>query len=247
MPQSVEGSSPPQTQNIFCHSFDLSKRLILPESAKIHFIPLPTQQKLDFVDHDPPISPFTRFLSHLLSHLSASPATIHRVVIPSLLSPAIYPSYTSQPEILLQFLHGLRALLRKYPTQLTAIMTIPLSLYPRTTGLARWMELLSDGVLELAPFPSSALVMKSTPGAATTQEDPPQGMLRIHRLPIFHEKGGGGGETSGFGDDLAFTLSRRKGLVIKPFSLPPVDSDAGGGQGGTDADQGKATKVDIEF
>jgi elongator complex protein 4 len=109
------------------------------------------------------------------------------------------------------------------------------------------MELLSDGVLELAPFPSSAIVTKSASGAATTQEEPPQGMLKIHRLPVFHEKGGGGGEASGFGDDLAFSLSRRKGLVIKPFSLPPVEGDSEAQHGGLEHDHGKATKVDIEF
>lgn len=114
------------------------------------------------------------------------------------------------------------------------------------------MELLSDGVLELSPFPSSALNAKTAPSAATTHEEPPQGMLKIHRLPIFHEKGGGGGEASGFGDDLAFTLSRRKGLVIKPYSLPPVEGDAEAQQGAMTGDHhghdhGKATKVDIDF
>jgi elongator complex protein 4 len=113
--------------------------------------------------------------------------------------------------------------------------------------LTRWMELLSDGVLELAPFPSSAIAIKSTPGISTVHEEPPQGMLKIHRLPVFHEKGGGGGEASGFGDDLAFTLSRRKGLVIKPFSLPPVEGDSEAQQGRHEHDHGKATKVDIEF
>lgn len=158
----------------------------------------------------------------------------------------MYPPEAARPEHLLQFLHALRALLRKYPSQLTAIITLPLTLYPRSTGLTRWMELLSDGVLELAPFPSTAIATKSNP-TSTIQEEPPQGMLRIHRLPIFHEKGGGGGEASGFGDDLAFTLSRRKGLVIKPFSLPPVEADSEAQQGGLEHDHGKATKVDIEF
>lgn len=182
-----------------------------------------------------------------MTHISSSPTTIHRVVVPSLLSPALYPSESSRPEHILQFLHALRALLRKYPAQLTAMISLPLTLYPRSTGLVRWMELLSDGVLELAPFPSSAVATKTAPGAAP--EEPPQGMLKIHRLPIFHEKGGGGGEASGFGDDLAFTLSRRKGLMIKPYSLPPVEGDAEAQQGAADHghDHGKATKVDIEF
>ncbi len=147
----------------------------------------------------------------------------------------------------MQFLHALRALLRKYSTQLTAMISLPVSLYPRSTGLTRWVELLSDGVLELAPFPSTAIATKSTPGAPNLHEEPPQGMLKIHRLPIFHEKGGGGGEASGFGDDLAFTLSRRRGLVIKPFSLPPVEGSSEAPQGELEHDNGKATKVDIEF
>jgi elongator complex protein 4 len=109
------------------------------------------------------------------------------------------------------------------------------------------MELLSDGVLELAPFPSTAIAVKAAPGASTVHEEPPQGMLKIHRLPVFHEKGGGGGESSGFGDDLAFTLSRRKGLVIKPFSLPPVEGDSEAQQGALEGDHGKATKADIDF
>ena len=213
----------------------------------MHFIPTQKLPNLEFTDPDLSISPFDIFLSHLLTQLSISPNSIHRVVIPSLLSPALYPPNASRPEVLVQFFHGLRALLRKYPAQLTAIITLPLSLFPRTNGLTRWMELLSDGVLELAPFPSTALVTKAAPGATTLQEEPPQGMCKFHRLPVFHEKGGGSGEASGFGDDLAFTLSRRKGLVIKPFSLPPVEGDADAQQGGLESDHGTATKVDIGF
>jgi len=213
----------------------------------MHFIPAQTRPTFEFTDIDPTSSPFTKFLSHLSSQLKASPNTIHRVIIPNLLSPAFYPSNASNPDMILQFLHALRALLRNYPTQLTAMITLPLTLHSRSTGLTRWIELLSDGVLELVPFPSIAIAIKTIPGASIVHEEPPQGMLKIHRLPIFHEKGGGGGEASGFGDDLAFTLSRRKGLVIKPFSLPPVEGDSEAQQGGLETDHGKATKVDIEF
>lgn len=195
------------------------------------------------------MSPFTPFLSHLAMQLSTSSSQeIHRVIIPTLLSPAIYPANASRPDTLLQFLHGIRALLRKYPTQLTAIITLPLTLHPRSSGLTKWIELLSDGVLELAPFTSTPVAMKTTPTTLSMQEEPPQGMLKVHRLPTFHEKGGGGGEASGFGDDLAFTLSRRKGLTIKPFSLPPIEGDSEAQQGlETDRGNGKVTKLDIEF
>lgn len=67
----------------------------------------------------------------------------------------------------------------------------------------------------------------------------------IHRLPVFHERGGGGsdGKSGGVGDDLAFTVSRRK-FVIKPFSLPPVDGDTEAQKGEMEV---KQTKVDIDF
>ena len=84
-------------------------------------------------------------------------------------------------------------------------------------------------------------------GGIASQEEPPQGLLKIHHLPVFHEKGGGGGQVSGFGDDLAFILSRKKGFVIKPYSLPPLEGDSEAQQGTLVHDEGKATKVDIEF
>ena len=62
-------------------------------------------------------------------------------------------------------------------------------------------------------------------------------------------RGGGGGGVAGVGDDLAFTMSRRK-FVIKPFSLPPVEGDTeaqGALTMGPEEGKGKQTKVDIDF
>jgi elongator complex protein 4 len=129
------------------------------------------------------------------------------------------------------------------------MITLPLELYPRDTGLVRWIEILSDGVLELTPFPHLADNSSSitTSGAATAQEDKPQGMVKIHSLPIFHERGGGGGALSGLGEDLAFTVSRRK-FAIKAFSLPPVEGDTEAQQGKFGGDEdGRQTTVDIDF
>lgn len=114
------------------------------------------------------------------------------------------------------------------------------------------MELLSDGVLELTPFPHSITQAQGPAiGATTAQEDQPQGMLHLHRLPVFHERGGDGGKSSKVGEDLAFTLTRKR-FVVRPFSLPPVD---GGGGGEVDAQQTKEQKskvtrtraADLEF
>ncbi|TVY39253.1 Elongator complex protein [Lachnellula occidentalis] len=232
----TSGREKTATTSTFCHTFDLSKRLILPSPSNIHFSPLSTQPDLSFKPTDPSVSPFTKFLTYLERQLASSPpTTIHRIIIPSLLSPALYPSHASCPEHVLQFLHSLRALLRAHPTTTSALITFPLSLFPRSTGLTRWIELLSDSVIELAPFPSSSLQVKAVPG----QEEPAQGMLNIHCL-----MGGVGG-----GDDLSFVLGRRKGLVVRPYSLPPVDGDQEGqNPGGIEVEGGgKATKADIEF
>ena len=118
--------------------------------------------------------------------------------------------------------------------------------FARTTALVAWMEILCDGVLELTPFPRDTDAL-STSGAATASEERPQGMLKIHRLPVFHEKGGGRGGDA-LGDDLAFTVSRRK-FVIAKFRLPPVEGDQEE-QGCTTVQDTKGKKLraaDLEF
>ncbi len=153
---------------------------------------------------------------------SSGPDMIHRFVIPSLLSPSIYPPECSRPSEVLQFLHALRALLRQYSTQLTALITLPITLFPRGTGLTRWVELLCDGVIELIPLPSQ-------PGGEkpdSENSDQGQGLLRVHSLPIYHEKGGGGAENYIFPRGPSFNLSGSKGLVIKPYSLPPLGEES---------------------
>ncbi len=230
-------STPPA----FCHLFDLTKHLVLPSSSTLKYYPLPTSQSRT--------SPFEGIMQELTKYLASHPAsTIHRLVVPIVLSPATYPAHASSPRHLLTFLHSLRGLLRKYPMQLTTMMTIPLELHPRNASIVRWAELLSDGVLELSPFPHSidSASSQTTAGAASAQDEQPQGILKIHRLPVFHEKGGGGGSSSGLGDDLAFTVSRRR-FTIKPYSLPPVEGDTDAQQGNVEGGEGKQTKLDIEF
>jgi elongator complex protein 4 len=212
-----QGDNATDVPSIFCHTFDLAKRLTLPAGTMINYIPIShTASSSSTV--------FLPILQALQHELDSSPAnTIHRLVVPSLLSPALYPSSSAHPSSVLQFLHGLRALLRKYPTRLTAIHTLPLTLYPRHTGLVRWMEILSDGVFELSPFPYSHAQALAQSAGTTKDEERPQGMFAVHKLPVFHEKGGGGGAED-LGEDMAFTLSRRK-FVIAKFSLPPLEGD----------------------
>ncbi|KAK0745129.1 Elongator complex protein 4 [Apiosordaria backusii] len=211
-------------QSTFCHSFDLAKRLE-PAVCKgsLHATPSTGPPMFDSRPQSG-VSHLKAIIKHLQTKLETSPPTdIHRVVIPSLLLPELYAPQCSHPSEVLQFLHALRALLRRYSTQLTAIITLQTSLFPRSSGLVRWMELLCDGVLELIPLPA-------TPGAAppsssSEKTDQAQGLLKVHTLPIYHEKGGGGAETSSFRETLSFSLSASKGLNIKPYSLPPMEEE----------------------
>ncbi|RKF59288.1 Elongator complex protein 4 [Erysiphe neolycopersici] len=235
----LQGNS---SASIFCHDFDLSRRLPISNYSNIKFVPAPNNK-----DFNSPASPFSFFLSHLLSQLKKSSSdTIHRIVIPSLLSPLFYPAEFCNPQSILQFFHTLRALLRIYSSQITAIITIPLTLYSRDTGLTRWMELLSDGVLELAPL-TSAVSATFSSEVKSARDEAPQGILKIHKLPIFHEKGGGNivGGLSRVGDNLAFSLSRRKGLIIKPFSLPPISGDLEIKSASSEKE--RSTNEDIQF
>ncbi|KAB5576521.1 PAXNEB protein-domain-containing protein [Coniochaeta sp. 2T2.1] len=210
----------------YCHSFDLSKRLV-PGDIKGTLQSYPSMDPRTMsLDAPPnPGSYLTAFVKTVQGRITvAGPSAIHRIVVPSLLSPTLFPPTACQPGEVLRFLHSLRALLRQFSTQVTALVTLPISLFPRSDGLTRWMELLSDGVIELIPLPAN-------PGAPppsssdSKSEDKSQGLLRVHSLPIYHEKGGGGAENNHFREDLTFSLSASKGMVIKPFSLPPLGEE----------------------
>jgi elongator complex protein 4 len=200
----------------------------------------PAGSKLEVhqLGRNPSQSPFAPVLDMLRASIaSSSQDTVHRIVIPSLLSPALYPPSSSEPDHILQFLHGLRALCAARPNRVTAMMSLPTSLYPRSSGLVRWVELLNDGVLQLSPFPHSAEdeAPKGPPGTA---EEQPQGLLHVHCLPMLHDRGSGVGTSE---RDWTFTLSRRK-FTIKPFNLPPVDGDSA-----AQSAPSKSTKADVDF
>ncbi|KAJ3477440.1 hypothetical protein NLG97_g8839 [Lecanicillium saksenae] len=230
----TQAASPQQGPTAsFCHTFNLTKKLENSDIKGQLFgspIASPLARPAPF---------FNNFIASVAAKLANTPPSIiHRVVVPSLLSPTLYPSYACNPQEVLQFLHGLRGLLRQYHTRLTAVLTLPVSLYPRANGLTRWAELLCDGVLELVPLGHQIQVSRDP-----TSEDKAQGLLRVHSLPIFHERGGGLDE-GWRREDLSFKLSASTGLIITPYSLPPVGEDEQQAKEAADAEKKKKS---LEF
>ncbi|KAK3059741.1 hypothetical protein LTS18_010154, partial [Coniosporium uncinatum] len=212
---------------VFCHTFDLAKRLTLtPEYHRVNFIPIPPPQPLR--TSNPSESPFGSVLALVKQQLTTSTSgTIHRLIIPTVLSPLIYPPDACSASHILPFLHSLRALLRQHPSRLSILMTLPLALYPRSSSLVRWMEYLCDGAISLHPFPHRVGEIERPTSEKGKAEEKPQGMLNVHKLPIFAERGGGAGRGVGEGgaaggEDLCFIVSRRK-FLIKPYNLPPME------------------------
>lgn len=84
---------------------------------------------------------------------------------------------------------------------------------------------MSDGVLEMIPLPPKLGTAPPSSNGASMVQEQSQGILRVHSLPVFHEKGGGGAENHHFREDLSFHLSGTKGLVIQPYVLPPMQEE----------------------
>lgn len=211
---SAEGIAP------FCHTFDLSVRL---EDSVAQGQFYTTRGSMD-----PSQSLFRRFISDITAKIESSPPTcIHRIVVPSLLSPTTYPPSACRPQEVLQFLHQIRALLRRFPSRIVAMMTLPISLYPRSAGLVRRAELICDGVVELISLQHQ---LHHPVDRNASNDTKAQGLFRIHSLPIFHEKGGGL-EGSWVKEEMSFKLSASSGLVIAPYSLPPLGDEDGPSNG----------------
>jgi elongator complex protein 4 len=127
-------------------------------------------------------------------------------------------------------MHQLRSLLRQH-TNLTALLTWPLALYPATSPLTRYSRHLCDGVITLRPFPHSfsidAVDLDSGgEGAKGKAEEKMQGLIKVLKLPVLTEKG----ISVGVGEDMAFAVGRKR-FLIRPFHLPPLEEEEGGGGG----------------
>ncbi|OLL21677.1 Elongator complex protein 4 [Neolecta irregularis DAH-3] len=172
-------------QGDYCNTFDLTRRLDT------------TCSNVTILRPD-----FQEVLAHVEKVMGEARPHVHRVVLPGLLSPLQYDQTARHPGRILRFLHSLRLLLQRYPTRLAVMMTLPVYLYPRTSAIVGWMEILADGVLELVPLPAAG--------------DGPQGVVRVLKLP----------ETNVSDEHYEFRVSRR-GFSMETWSFGVVGEEQG--------------------
>ncbi len=227
---------------MFCHPFDLRKRLASGSiKGTLHAAPLANLSLDELGEVPEELKLLHSFYREIYAELESSPPTsVHRIVIPNLLSPALYSSGVGNSQVMRRFFLGLRALLAKFPKKVTAMISMHTDLYPRHSGLVRWMERMCDGVIELAVLPARPM---STLGDELEDPDPIQGMVNVYKMPVYHDKVfPTAAELECFAGDRAFSLSASKGLVIKPYSLPPVEDTQSKGKS-----PASATKEGLDF
>ncbi|CAK7220947.1 Elongator subunit elp4 [Sporothrix bragantina] len=224
----------------FCHSFDLTKRL-LPADIKgtLNAFPLPNPL-LPSPQPESEHSPLRKFLASVSASLeSTPPSTVHRVILPSFLSPTLYAMDGWTFPFVLALIMGLRSLLREHNRRLTLMISLSTTLYERHNEYVRQLEDLCDNIMELVPLPPgppSAVAKNAGPssGSSTSSSsrdkspaDKMQGWCKVHKLQIYSEYGGAGGSTQGASlrENLCFSVSGSKGLVVEPYSLPPIEDD----------------------
>ncbi|CAN6674064.1 elongator complex protein 4 [Trichomonascus vanleenenianus] len=188
--------------------FDFTSRLVPA--------PTPASGEIEYISPAYATNVFAGILERL--ELTVNKAqqsnTVVRLLVPSLLHPALYPlDATSQ---VLPFLHGLKSLCRRYASNVAVLVSFSLELFPRTTPLTRWIELTADGVLHLEPFPDSLLPEKDS-----SSEKINQGLLHIYKLPVTSERGLMVKRLS----EHAFRAGRKQ-FEIKEFGIPVEEPDS---------------------
>lgn len=196
------GINDPKAQNVgsttdtsfpdFCNSFDISEQLAFPRNSQVVFSPPPAHQG----------NPYQIILSSLLSFLETSPKSDPvRLVLPDFLNPLVYNAESTNPSVLLRFLHTLVAIVHSWPYS-SLLLSLSTSFYPRTQPLTSWIEHLCTHIIRLHPLPRATTV------SAIKQ---PQGLVYVHKGGLMLK-------------EMAYRVGRR-GLVLEEWSLPPLEDD----------------------
>lgn len=224
-----------------------------PLDFKTRIRPLPSPQELEVLKPIPHAS--KTFLGSLLERLAhsieaalkKSPSTVIRVVVPSLLHPAIYPPDCSTSSEVVRFMHGLVCLARKHTGNVAIIASISLELYPRHSSLVKWVETLMDGLLHIDPFPEKMDSLVAEAPSDSSANKAYQGLLNVYKLPVLSERG----QMVTRRGELAFRVGRKSfeveewGIPVEEEAAAPEPSQQQQQQPG-EVDINKAAPVDLK-
>lgn len=201
-PQSQAGSvQQPSGSPLYAPELDYTTRLI----------PSANTQELVVAPMAPSLAGILEFLEQKVSAAVADDSIV-RIVMPSLLHPTVFPPVMAQAKEILPFFHGLRNLCRRFPSNICVLVSLPTELYPRDGLLTRWIEDISDGVVQLEGFPEGY--------ASLSQTKEYQGFVHIHKIPFASERGSMERRVG----EYAFRVGRRK-FEIHEWGIPVEETE----------------------
>lgn len=186
------------------NQFDITTRLV----------PAPTSSELSFIS---PIQPPQTVLVQLEQAIKRHERKLIRIVIPSLLHPAVYPPKMFSLSGIIPLLHGIRCLVKKYENRCVLFTTLSSDILDEL--LLAQIENTFDSVINLEPF--SQEMMQFLERAYKTQPNKVQhGFLHVLKLPVFSDRG----EMHVIKSNLAFRNGRKK-FEIEEWGIPVDDVD----------------------
>lgn len=188
----------------YSNQFDITTRLM----------PAPSASEITFIS---PIQPVQTVLAQLEQSIKRNSNKLIRIILPSLLHPAMYPPAFFSISKIMPLLHGARSLVKKYENR--CVMFASLSSDVIDELLISQIESTFDAVIGLEPFEQEMIqflerAYKSQPNKVQ------HGLLHILKLPVFSERG----EMHVLSSNYAFKNSKRK-FEIEEWGIPVDDVD----------------------
>lgn len=166
---------------------------------KSAMIPRPRDSEIEYIVG----RTLTDIIGALRGYLDENAGSVFRIVVPSVLHPAVYPPSSALPRELVPFYFCLRSLVREHKA--ACIVSLPLQLFPRLHPNTGEMETLSDSVLEIEPFPS----------------DKVQGFVHVHKIADLSARG----VMISRVQEYAFKLGRHQ-FEVEDWAIPVEESGA---------------------
>ncbi|ODQ66023.1 PAXNEB-domain-containing protein [Nadsonia fulvescens var. elongata DSM 6958] len=215
----------------YCDTFDLTSRIV----------PSPNSSEVICIGPTGDNQFFQKVITQIKQTLKSVPHnTVVKVVIPSLLHPVIYSYESSQINNITSFFFSLRQLTRQYFNQLVVVCSCSLELYPRESPITRWLEHLSDAVIQLEPF-AHKMVLCAAPTATTKDESKKdhQGLVHIFKVPGLTERG----HMVTRKGEHAFRVGRKQ-FEIEEWSIPVEEGEEQKSYANKDD---KSNKANLDF